>query len=191
MASTIKDYCVYWVHLPEHTDRFSQGYIGITNNTSVRWANHKCPKSKCWHFKNAIDKYSENLIWEVLADGLEKDLAMLVENEYRPSPDTGWNLMSGGCLPEWSKESRAKLSKAHTGKTHSEATKKKMRKAKPSIAVTKKAEVICVETGIKYGSAGIASKTLGIVASNIYRALKGDRKTAGGFTWKYTQRGDN
>ena len=28
--------CVYWLHLPEHNDMFSEGYIGVSVNPSYR-----------------------------------------------------------------------------------------------------------------------------------------------------------
>ena len=31
---------VYWIHLPEHTDMFSEGYIGVTENIKRRYYEH-------------------------------------------------------------------------------------------------------------------------------------------------------
>jgi len=32
---------VYWIHLPEHTDIASQGYVGVSNTTaSKRFTHH-------------------------------------------------------------------------------------------------------------------------------------------------------
>lgn len=45
--------------------------------------------------------------------------------------------------------------------------------------------VICIETGNTYDNPAQAGKHIGIDPSNIRRALKGQRKTAGGYTWKY------
>ena len=43
--------------------------------------------------------------------------------------------------------------------------------------------VMCVETGDTYPSAAEATRVTGI--SNIDAAARGDKKTAGGYTWKY------
>lgn len=45
--------------------------------------------------------------------------------------------------------------------------------------------IICVETNILYNSQYEASKKMNISGSSIYGVLKGKRKTAGGYTFKY------
>ena len=47
---------VYWIHHPEHTDMFSQGYIGISEDTKRRFRDHQ-KKNKSIHIKRAIEKY--------------------------------------------------------------------------------------------------------------------------------------
>jgi len=47
---------VYWIHHAEHTDMFTQGYIGVTNNIAKRFETHKNRPSNI-HLKNAINKY--------------------------------------------------------------------------------------------------------------------------------------
>lgn len=44
----INNYFVYWVHLPEHSDKKSEGYIGITKNIDTRWKSHKNKNSNGW-----------------------------------------------------------------------------------------------------------------------------------------------
>lgn len=44
--------------------------------------------------------------------------------------------------------------------------------------------VRCIETGIIYKNARVASKEIGIDATNIYNCVNGKRKTAGGFHWE-------
>lgn len=108
----------YWVHLPEHT--IHQGYVGVTNNYERRWQEH-IDKKHCRHFSHAIEKYSTLLIWEVIFEGPIEGCYQL-EEYFRPTPGIGWNIAQGGnggnnLNRKLSEETKAKLSKARTGKT--------------------------------------------------------------------------
>jgi len=223
---------VYWIHKKEHTDIYTEGYVGITNNTKSRWSSHRT-SGRCLHLHNAIEKYgAESLIWEVVYTGKYEDCA-LKEKEYRPLFNIGWNILKGGgnkegalgrTLPEehkanislgnkgkvLSEETKKKISKANTNNVVSEETKAKMSAAKLgcSLAKTTKEKISkankgkthgvknlrppegkpvkCVELGTVYSSAKNASEKLNINHSNITQTCKGNRKTAGGFTWKYS-----
>ena len=57
---------VYWIRHEDHTDVFTQGYIGVSNNTAKRFEEHKNRPSNS-HLKHAIKKYGwDNLIKTVL-----------------------------------------------------------------------------------------------------------------------------
>jgi len=127
---------VYWIRHQDHTDMFSQGYIGISNNVKRRMINHfNQPSNK--HLKNAINKYGwENLIKEVilLAD---KDYCLDIEKKLRPFDFIGWNATSGGGMPPKAKKgmgkgnklseaTKQKLSVIRKGKTHSMETRQKL-----------------------------------------------------------------
>lgn len=56
-------------------------------------------------------------------------------------------------------------------------------KQKVSYAMSKK--VICIETGIIYDSITFASESTGINRTGISKVVTGERKTAGGYHWKY------
>ena len=89
---------VYWIHRPEHTDLFNQGYIGVSNNTRIRWNGHKS-KAGNLHLQRAIKKYG----WE----NLEKDVVLVadeayclnVETKLRSRAEIGWNIVAGGGMP--------------------------------------------------------------------------------------------
>jgi len=113
-----ESYKVYWIHLPEHTDRFSQGYIGITKRLKQRWLAHKKTNSKrnCPLIAKAIAKYGDTLVWEVIFEDVPQTLAMFIEYTYRPSDQIGWNIKQGGYCPKIPQTTKDKISKAHKGK---------------------------------------------------------------------------
>ncbi len=140
---------VYWIHLPEHTDITSEGYIGFTSKTvENRWREHTYSQTagRCGHLYNAMSKYEDSLIVETLVEG-SNEYCLEIENKLRPTPCIGWNLGIGGISPRLgvkqsdevkakisttmkgrkpSDNTRAKLSASKTGKFHSEACKEKM-----------------------------------------------------------------
>lgn len=90
---------VYWIHLPEHTDVFSQGYVGVTKYTSQeRFNQHKqrAASSDYQNISKAIRKYGhENLLVDTLLIA-EMDYCLDIEMKLRPSPFVGWNIAVGG-----------------------------------------------------------------------------------------------
>lgn len=115
-------YCLYWIRLKDHTCMYEEGYIGITTNMAERVRSHKKNKRHT-PLTCAVKKYGwDNLIIDVLYEGLEKDIALELEREYRPSCGIGWNCQQGGNLgvePEWYsvKENADKHSKATSAAT--------------------------------------------------------------------------
>ena len=78
---------------------------------------------------------------------------------------------------------RKKLSDANKGKKHSDETKKKLSETHKGIGSKK---VVCIETGIIYDSVKEASEKNMIKGrGHISACCKGNRKTAGGYHWKY------
>ena len=89
---------VYWIRHPDHTDMFTQGYIGITNNTKVRWNDHNKRPSNL-HIQRAVEKYGwDNLIKKVILIA-DKAYCLAVETKLRPANQIGWNVVSGGGNP--------------------------------------------------------------------------------------------
>ncbi|UZS00918.1 intron-associated endonuclease [Pseudomonas phage vB_PsaM_M1] len=126
---------VYWIHLPEHTDVFSQGYVGITKMTAKkRFYKHlSVSKSNTTRadtiLSRAIKKYGDRIIVDTLII-CTVDYAFDMESKLRPSPRIGWNTDQGGRgRKEMSQETRLKISKTlagHKGVVHSDETKKRM-----------------------------------------------------------------
>jgi hypothetical protein len=89
---------VYWVRQAEHTDIFSQGYVGITNNFTRRMKDHKRGGENAY-FRNAINMYGwDNLVKEVIVIA-EEDYCLDLEKKLRPTNEIGWNLTQGGGIP--------------------------------------------------------------------------------------------
>jgi len=113
---------VYWIHLPEHTDIMTEGYIGVSIHPSRRLMEHKCNKFNP-HLKNAFNKY-ENITHTILLEGYE-DYCYELEAKLRPHENVGWNITRGGTKPPNTR-----------GSKHSEETKQKIREARKYQIVT-------------------------------------------------------
>ena len=77
-----------------------------------------------------------------------------------------------------SEECKLKISKSNTGKIRSQATK-------DLLSGLKSFAVVCIETGVEYKNAYVAESQMGISRSGINRVCRGERKTAGGYHWRY------
>lgn len=91
----MENYCLYWIHYPEHTSPESEGYIGITKDFDKRILTHSS-RVKSAHIKNRINS---GAIPTILHEGLTKEQAEQLEEKYRPSENIGWNIAKGGNIP--------------------------------------------------------------------------------------------
>lgn len=85
-----------------------------------------------------------------------------------------------------SAETRQKISEVQIGRIASEETKAKMRAAKKGKTLYNAKPVLCIETGITYPNATAAAEALGLQQTSISAVCRGDRKSTGGLTFKYT-----
>ena len=76
---------VYWLHLPEHTDFLTEGYIGAASNITARLRSHK------HRFKSIWDK----MIVELLVESTIT-YCFELEEKLRPYRRIGWNIAAGG-----------------------------------------------------------------------------------------------
>ena len=110
---------VYWIHLPEHTNMFTQGYIGVSHRPEDRLYEHV--NSKNTHLSNAINKYGSKIIQSIILVGSE-DYCYEIEEKLRPNDHIGWNIVKGGGHPpSWkgvvkTAEHISNISKAKIGK---------------------------------------------------------------------------
>lgn len=139
---------VYWIRSTDHTDIFSEGYVGVSKNAEKRWKyGHKWSFFKNQHenkkFSNAIAKYGwDNLIKTIVLIAEEK-YCYEIEKSIRPKKEIGWNIAIGGGKPPITKSRGVDYvsplkgvprntpwmigrSPSNKGKTHSEQTKQKI-----------------------------------------------------------------
>lgn len=129
---------VYWIRKPDHTDIFTQGYVGVTSRTvEERFTEHvKKSKSKASK-KSIIHKVinsigSENLVADVVCICSE-DYAYDLEFKLRPVEFVGWNQNIGGVKPPSAR-----------GRVMKDSTKKKIGMANSGPASPAKLEALKV-----------------------------------------------
>ena len=131
---------VYWIRHIKHNDVLSEGYVGITNNLDVRLKYHT-ERNTNKKLRNAINKYGDEIIVDVLYEYDTEEAAIQKEEELRPKEFIGWNLAPGGGKPPSIKdypeaidkirESVSKLNNnPYCEKTHSKETLEKSKKTR-------------------------------------------------------------
>jgi len=162
----LKPAVVYWIHYPEHSNPFCDGYVGISTNLPERITNHKRRN------KHMFNRLMKGAVIEILHECETLNTAAAKEIEYRPRPNIGWNLNAGGDLPP------SQVGKTYT--THKlkgdnrtdnqrEASAKHSERMKGAIPHNKG---ICSKIeidGIIFQSAYDARDKLGISLSKVYR----------------------
>lgn len=125
---------IYWIHLKEHTDIFTQGYVGYTTKTvdrrfseHVRFIKTNDTKRSSPVLYNAANKYGlENLVVSTIVE-CDTDYALYLENALRPKDKIGWNLMVGGIkAPEMTEERRKMISDKNKGLKRTDLQKRKL-----------------------------------------------------------------
>ena len=110
-----------------------KAYIGQTVGTlEKRWKAHCKPKNACVALKQAIEKYGQECFSKEIIgiyysqEDLDNAEIYFIDWHNSISPN-GYNLKSGGgSIGRFSQESKAKMSKSHTGKKLSKETRAKM-----------------------------------------------------------------
>ena len=129
--------CVYWLHLSDHTNIFTQGYIGVTKEIYKRLYEHKRliknNKHENKHLSSAFKKYDKEIIEDVLVIGSE-EYCYDIEKKLRPNVKTGWNIAEGGFSPPanlgvskkpFTEEHKRNISLAQMGRVNSIESNKK------------------------------------------------------------------
>jgi hypothetical protein len=90
-------YSVYHIGIEKS---LNTGYIGISKNPELRFAQHKWQRSKTnLHLKNAFNKYKDKIQFSIIVSNIDEEFARLIEEELRPYPNMGWNITKGGGMP--------------------------------------------------------------------------------------------
>jgi hypothetical protein len=103
-----KNAVVYWLHLKDHSDYLTEGYLGVTQDFEGRIKGHfndiAKGKHKNPHLVNAVNKYGmDQIVREVILCG-EEAYCYEIEALLRPKKATGWNIAPGGHRgPGWVK----------------------------------------------------------------------------------------
>lgn len=152
------NYCVYWIHNPNHNDKLTEGYIGITFNFKERMRAHKKNKKKS-KLTDAIKSYEwNNLQKDILFNNLTLKEALNIEKNFRPLPSIGWNIQVGGELgvdKEWYDIPENKLK--HSINT-SVATKKGIKEKDSTKARSKRARISRIKNADSYINVFVGSK---------------------------------
>ena len=123
--------CVYWIRKLEHTNIYTEGYVGVSTNIERRWREHITEARANRHpnsfLCNVINKhYPDNLIFEIVYLSNE-DNCYNYEEMLRPETNIGWNLRSGGPVGKMSEEGRKAMSARTLGKKLTEKEKERRR----------------------------------------------------------------
>jgi predicted GIY-YIG superfamily endonuclease len=171
-------YSVYWIHKKDHTDIFSDGYIGVSNNIEKRFSKHKAQANTGKHinpmFANAIKKHGWNTLVKEIILIADKKYCLAIESKLRNTKEIGWNIAPGGGMPDVKfgdkNPMRNPMVAAKTAATkkgiatrgfgwkHSEETRKKLSKNAGNKGVGTKVVV----NGISFISQTAAAKHFGV-----------------------------
>ena len=91
-------HAVYWIRCQDHTDMFSQGYIGVSKDSQRRFVQHQ-RKSENVHLKNAIKKYGWDTLVKTEILISDEAYCLDIESKLRPKAGIGWNIVAGGGSP--------------------------------------------------------------------------------------------
>lgn len=114
-------YYVYWIKAKEHTDPFTQGYIGKSKNPERRFRNHTTDISKGGSkiVKEYFKRFGRDSLELVILEKYDtEEEALEREKFYRPEYGIAWNITKGGlktpdCTGQiQSKETREKRSRS-------------------------------------------------------------------------------
>ena len=96
---------LYWLHLADYTDVFTQGYVGVTTRSiDVRFKEHCSRYNNSYNSYNplhlAFNKYgTENIIKTRLCVSTAREIYE-IEKIFRPFEYMGWNTAQGGKLSQ-------------------------------------------------------------------------------------------
>ena len=184
-------------------------YIGqtIQDNPNKRWKNGHNYKT-CTFFARAIEKYGwDNFQHIILQQGNFSQEELNQKQQYYISfydacnPQKGYNIISGGAngISPNALSAAIKWMKNHPDfglarandmlkwqAEHPQEIREYRRRSQKKAAEARRKKVVCIETGIVYESATEAARQIPKASqSKICMVCRGQRKTCGGYHWKY------
>ena len=185
-----------------------------------RWLNGKGYSANEYFSRAICKYGWNNFKHEILVAGLAKEEAEAMEIELIAQYDStnrakGYNLSLGGGINYPSEEGRQRLRQMWLGHKHSDEVRQKISKTQkgriipPEVRkkmseshkglkrteehlrnnrLAKLKPVMCIETGERFESMLEAQEKYH--TRHIHSVCKGHRKTAGGYHWRYVERGD-
>ena len=168
---------VYWIHKSITDNIKTSGYVGITKDVKKRFREHKSTNHNCAVLKNAINKYGDSLIYEVVWEGSYEG-AKVLEEYFRPAAQIGWNIRQGGSVPQFGDATKKKMSKSAKlrGVHHNTRSAQKL-------AAMRK--VICITDGKIFGSIKEAQVYYNV--SHISEVCRGKRKHTKNLVFKFLE----
>lgn len=106
---------VYWIHYSNHNNPYLEGYVGISTQLQKRIKAH----SKSKHIGN---KLQNGATITILHECISLHEAALIEKNYRPDENIGWNICEGGGFPP-SREGKVPLNNKLIGDNRTVAQK--------------------------------------------------------------------
>lgn len=92
-------YYVYWISALNHTDPFTEGYIGLSNQPKKRLKAHTTDTASVGNkeVREFVNEFGLNAIKHtILHEYADLQSAQNKELEYRPNAKIGWNITKGG-----------------------------------------------------------------------------------------------
>ena len=170
--------------------------------------------------KYGWENFSHEILFDSLCKKDAEEIEIMLISEYQSTKrENGYNLAPGGMVTSPTNESREKTRKSMTKRWEDPAYKEKTQMAmrgikrspfaRKNISIAQKKRfldpaekariyanianeksIICLETGEVFTSIISAGRKYGIDSANINAVCKGKRKTAGGFSWEYSEIGE-
>lgn len=194
----MKTHVVYWIHLP-NTNIKKDGYVGVTNNFKTRMNAHKSDAKYGRHrnnyLQNVINKYNDQLIYEIIFEGSEEGCYQ-IEEYFRPDIKIGWNISIGGQIPnknrQVSEETRKRWSDFAKAKgcahLHTPESWAKISKAMQGEKNHQASSVRCIELNLTFPTCTAAGKYFNVSHSAISACCRGKAKKIKGYTFEYTNK---
>lgn len=88
---------VYWIHYKDHTDPYSQGYVGVTVDFERRIKSHINEAKNGIHSNEFLRQHLTHNDIQIDILHIDEELVCYeLERKYRPELNIGWNISKGG-----------------------------------------------------------------------------------------------